>query len=35
VDATAVYFWVDKYCHDHPTETIEAAARVFIQEHPR
>ena len=35
VDATAVYVWVDKYCHDHPTETIEAAARVFIQEHPR
>lgn len=35
VDATAVYGWVDRYCHDHPTETIEAAARVFIQEHPR
>lgn len=35
VDAVAVYGWVDGYCHDHPTETIEAAARVFIQEHPR
>jgi hypothetical protein len=35
VDAVAVYGWVDRYCHDHPTETIETAARVFIQEHPR
>jgi hypothetical protein len=35
LDATAVYGWVDRYCHDHPTDTIEAAARVFIQEHPR
>jgi hypothetical protein len=35
LDAAAVYAWVDRYCHDHPTETIEAAARVFIQEHPR
>src|SRR5277367_4740810 len=29
VDAVAVYGWVDRYCHDHPTETIETAARVF------
>ena len=35
LDAATVYGWVDKYCHDHPTETLEAAARVFIQEHPR
>lgn len=35
VDAIAVYGWVDRYCHDHPADTIEAAARVFIQEHPR
>jgi hypothetical protein len=35
LDAAAVYGWVDRYCHDHPTETIEAAALVFIQEHPR
>jgi hypothetical protein len=35
LDAAAVYGWIDRYCHDHPTETIEAAARVFIQEHPR
>jgi hypothetical protein len=35
LDAKAVYGWVDRYCHDHPSETIELAARVFIQEHPR
>ena len=33
--ADAVYDWVNGYCRDHPAETIEAAARVFIQEHPR
>lgn len=35
LDAGAVYGWVDRYCGDHPAETIETAARVFIQEHPR
>lgn len=35
LDATAVNGWMDKYCREHPRETIEAAARVFIQEHPR
>jgi hypothetical protein len=35
LDADAVYAWLDGYCRNHPAESIEAAARVFIQEHPR
>jgi hypothetical protein len=35
LQADAVYGWMDNYCGAHPSETIEAAARVFIQEHPR
>jgi hypothetical protein len=35
LDADAVYHWMDDYCRSHPLEKIEAAARVFIQEHPR
>ncbi len=35
LDADAVYAWLDGYCRNHPAETVEAGARVFIQEHPR
>jgi hypothetical protein len=35
MQADAVYGWMDNYCGTHPSEAIEAAARVFIQEHPR
>jgi hypothetical protein len=35
LDADAVYRWVDTYCRNHPADTIEAAARAFIVEHPR
>jgi hypothetical protein len=35
LDADAVYAWLDGYCSNRPAESIEAAARVFIQEHPR
>ena len=35
LQAEGVYDWMDNYCSAHPSETIEAAARVFIQEHPR
>ena len=35
IDADGVYRWFDKYCRDHPPETIEAASRAFIQDHPR
>jgi hypothetical protein len=35
LQADAVYRWMDNYCGAHPSQTIEAAARVFIQEHPR
>jgi hypothetical protein len=34
-NADSVYRWMDIYCGSHPAETIEAAARVFIVEHPR
>jgi hypothetical protein len=27
--------WVGSWCDGHPSATIEAAARSFIQEHPR
>jgi hypothetical protein len=35
LQAGSVYAWVDNYCGAHPSETIEAAARVFIQQHLR
>lgn len=35
LDADAVYAWLDGYCRNHPAESLDAAARVFIQEHPR
>jgi hypothetical protein len=33
--AEAVWGWVDRYCGGHASETLEAAARAYIQEHPR
>ena len=35
MSADAVHRWVDNYCRTHPQVTIEAAAAVFIHEHPR
>ena len=35
VPSEAVSGWVDTYCRGHPSETLETAARAFIQEHPR
>jgi hypothetical protein len=34
-DATHVSAWIDTYCRDHPTDTIEDAAAAFAAAHPR
>ena len=32
VDAFAVWYWLDNYCKDHPTNTIEQALKHFPPE---
>ncbi|HTC07491.1 MAG TPA: hypothetical protein VK726_01810 [Acetobacteraceae bacterium] len=34
-DAPHVWAWIDAYCRDHPTDTIEQAAAAFAVAHPR
>jgi hypothetical protein len=34
-DATQVWTWIDTYCRDRPTDTIEDATAAFAVAHPR
>jgi hypothetical protein len=35
LDSPAVAAWVDNYCQTHPLDDIQAAAKAFIDAHPR
>src|SRR5262245_1846687 len=36
VDADGVWYWLDKYCREHPLDSVsDIALKAFISEHPR